>query len=100
LGAIVALLIVGALGGSNNDAPSDSSSTTFTDTTDVDSEGIEDLITAEMIVDVMPANQVTQFCDGYDLVGDYDLAFAAFKQGYTEADPSPEDVFDELLSRC
>jgi hypothetical protein len=54
----------------------------------------------ELIVTLMPPSQIRSFCRGYDLVGNYDLAFAAFKRGYTSRHPSPEVMFNELLSRC
>ena len=50
----------------------------------------------DLIVDLMPASQIRSFCRGYDLVGNYDLAFAAFKA----RNPSPEVMFNALLSRC
>jgi hypothetical protein len=60
-------------------------------------------ITAEMIVDGM-GSDTDEFCTNYFLVGDYDLALAAFSQGfsqtYTAPDPSAKEVFDELLTRC
>ena len=62
--------------------------------------GAGSAVTPEMIVDVMGPEKVQEFCDGYDAVGDYDTALAAFSKGYTQPDPPARDVFNELLSRC
>ncbi len=55
-----------------------------------------------MIVDITIAgnpNTLVKFCHAYRVVG-YDLALAAFKDGYDETDPSAEEVFREAVSRC
>ena len=57
-------------------------------------------ITAAMVVDVMGSNTVDEFCTNYFIVGNYDLAFAAFSQEYAQPSPSADEVFDELLNRC
>jgi hypothetical protein len=56
-------------------------------------------ITAEMLVDFSGPAMVEEFCDNYELLG-YELSLAAFSEGYTELDPSAEEVVDELVSRC
>jgi hypothetical protein len=56
-------------------------------------------ITAEMVVDFGGPALVAQFCDSYEVLG-YELSLAAFEQGYTEVDPSAEEMVDELASRC
>lgn len=58
-------------------------------------------ITAEMVVDAMDPTTVSNFCDAYYALGDYDAALTQFEGGYgTSQDPSAEEVFDELLGRC
>jgi hypothetical protein len=56
-------------------------------------------ITAEMLVDFSGPALVADFCDNYDVLG-YELALMAFSEGYTETDPSAQEVVDELISRC
>jgi hypothetical protein len=58
-------------------------------------------VTAEDVVDVMPASSITQFCTLYDQIADYDLALDSFTDGYGYGqNPSAQEVFDETLSRC
>lgn len=99
--AVIALLIVA--GYATDDSPTESNSN------DAESEARiaetigdapEFAISAELVVDTMDSATVEQFCTGYFNVGDYDLAFEAFRVGYSEPDPSAEEVFDELLTRC
>jgi hypothetical protein len=97
-GAVVALVIVGLLifGAISNALDGDDdSSNSPTVTTDTEFE-----ITAELIVDTMAASAIADFCQAYETLGNYEVAFAAFKTGYTDSDPAPEEVFDEALSRC
>jgi hypothetical protein len=64
----------------------------------------ESEITAEMVVDALGQDTADEFCTNYFLVDDYDLSLAAFTQGFSQTyrapDPSPKEVFDELLTRC
>jgi hypothetical protein len=57
-------------------------------------------VTAEMVVDLMPAAKMERFCDAYFALGNYDAALAQFDDGYTSQDLAAKEVFDELLSRC
>ena len=67
------------------------------DTTSGSSNGI----TAEMIVDTMPASTIAEFCYYVDVAPDYDTALDEFTQGYgTGRSPSAKKVFDEALTRC
>lgn len=93
---VVGVLILGASLGEEDTAttPSAPNVTTNSD------PAPEIEITAAMIVDVMGSDTVDEFCTNYFLIGDYDMAFAGFSQGYNEPDPSAEEVFDELLTRC
>lgn len=66
-------------------------------------EAAEAIVTPEMVMDVILANDpsaVVSFCAAYVVVGDRDLAFGAFSQAYTNPSPSAEEVFNEFLSRC
>jgi hypothetical protein len=56
-------------------------------------------ITAEMVVDFAGPAMTAEFCRNYEVLG-YELSLAAFSQGYTEVDPSAEEMVDELVSRC
>ena len=60
----------------------------------------QELVTPEMVVDLTfaKAGAKAEFCKAYRLLGD--AGFAAFKQGYTENQPSPRAVFNEAASRC
>lgn len=56
----------------------------------------------EIVVDTTLASNpgsLAEFCDAYTMLG-YDLAFESFKTGYTDSDPSPTAVFNEVISRC
>jgi hypothetical protein len=58
-------------------------------------------VTADDVVDAAPAGVVDTFCTLYDDIGSYDAALAAFADGYgTSQNPSAQEVFDEILSRC
>jgi hypothetical protein len=56
-------------------------------------------ITAEMVVDFAGPAMTAEFCRNYDMLG-YELSLVAFSEGYTEVDPSAEEMVDELVSRC
>lgn len=56
-------------------------------------------ITAEMVVDYAGPAMTQEFCDNYYVLG-YELSLAAFSEGYTEPDPSAQEMVDELVSRC
>lgn len=59
-------------------------------------------MTAEMVVDTMPASKIAEFCYYVDVAPDYDTALDEFTQGYGEPEglPSAKKVFDEGLTRC
>ena len=67
-------------------------------------EPVPATVSSADVVDYMEAESpgtVQQFCYLYVQIGDYDVAFAAFSDGYGYGqDPPAEEVFDELLSRC
>jgi hypothetical protein len=72
-----------------------------TDTKTSTTSGSSNGMTAEMIVDTMPASQIAEFCGYVDMAPDYDSALDAFTQGYgTGRSPSAKKVFDEALTRC
>jgi hypothetical protein len=67
-------------------------------------EGIEDLITPELIVDMMFESNPgleRRFCRGYELLG-YKLSLRSFAQGYGNEPgyPPARVVFQEAVSRC
>lgn len=55
-------------------------------------------VTAEMVVDALPADTLAQFCDAYALLGDAGLP--VFEQKYTATEPPADEVFAEAASRC
>jgi hypothetical protein len=64
-------------------------------------------VTADMVVDTLGAATITRMCDAYDELLQYlspSAAHAAgvdaFSTNYHHTDPSAEEVFDEILSRC
>jgi hypothetical protein len=62
-------------------------------------------ITPEMVVDLIIAENpgaAADFCQSLTMVGDGEMTFQAFKQGYGEGPPSApaRAVFDEFVSRC
>lgn len=61
---------------------------------------VDDTITAAMVVDAMQESQRQEFCTAYFTLNDYDLGLQFFSRHYDVPDPSAEEVFDELLSRC
>jgi hypothetical protein len=99
--AIAALIIAGLLVFSwiSNAIGGDETTTASAPMSSVDS-GPSYEITAEDVVDVMPTTTVTNFCNAYYTIGDYEVGLAQFSEGYTQSNPSAEEVFDELLSRC
>lgn len=64
------------------------------------SEPVDVSVTAEMVADTISTTQLQEFCDAYFGIGDYGAALEAFEDGYTELEPTAEEVFDELLTRC
>lgn len=93
LAVIAALAIIGNLVGDED------STTTNTPA----SEPVEIEITADMLVDTMSDAQIANFCANYEPLAAVDaeeLAYEAFTTGYTESDPAPRDVFNEMVSRC
>jgi hypothetical protein len=97
LGIIGGLLVLGAIGNAieDKDTTSSSSSSTY----EAPSNPYD--VTAEDVVDIMQPSAVSEFCREYDLIGDYDAALYAFTGGYgPRQDPSAQEVFDEMLSRC
>jgi hypothetical protein len=67
-------------------------------------EGIEDLITPELIVSMMFESNPDlkrQFCRGYELLG-YKISLRSFASGYGKEPgyPPARVVFEEALSRC
>jgi hypothetical protein len=100
---LIVLAVIGGLIllGSLTEATEEPTMTTTTPSIDepVGDTGFE--ITPEFLVDTMGSKQVEAFCTGYIGVADHDLALSSFAEGYgTDQDPSAEEVFDELLSRC
>jgi hypothetical protein len=59
---------------------------------------------AKVAVDIIEKGKpgiIDKFCSGYDMIGDHDTALAVFAKSYgTSTNPSAEEVFDEMLSRC
>jgi hypothetical protein len=68
---------------------------------DDSTSGSSNGMTAEMIVDTMPASTIAEFCYYVDQNADYDTSLDQFTQGYgTGRSPSAKKVFDEALTRC
>jgi hypothetical protein len=99
--AIAGLIIAGLLvfGWISNAVGGDETTASSAPISSVDS-GTSYEITAEDVVDVMSTTTVTNFCNAYYAIGDYEVGLAQFSEGYTQSNPSAEEVFDELLSRC
>ena len=102
---VVALLIV--VGNATEDSPAEKAAVQAESDARVDDalgsdpiDASEFEIPAELVVDAMGSDTISEFCVAYFNVGDYDLSLDAFSQGYVELDPSAEEVFDELLTRC
>ena len=65
------------------------------------SGGVSYEVTADDVVDATAPSVVDTFCTLYDEIGDYTAALGAFADGYgTSQNPSAQEVFDEMLSRC
>jgi hypothetical protein len=65
------------------------------------SGGVSYEVTADDVVDAAAPGVVDTFCTLYDDIGNYDAALDAFADGYgTSQNPSAQEVFDEILSRC
>jgi hypothetical protein len=101
------LMVAPLLGVDPLDALGDADTKTSTPPVDVPSavddtaSGSSNGMTAEMIVDTMPASTIAEFCYYIDVAPDYDTALDEFTQGYgTGRSPSAKKVFDEALTRC
>jgi hypothetical protein len=101
------LMVAPLLGVDPLDALGDADTKTSTPPVDVPSavddtaSGSSNGMTAEMIVDTMPASTIAEFCYYVDVAPDYDTALEEFTQGYgTGRSPSAKKVFDEALTRC
>jgi hypothetical protein len=101
------LMVAPLLGVDPLDALGDADTKTSTPPVDVPSavdntaSGSSNGMTAEMIVDTMPASTIAEFCYYVDVAPDYDTALDEFTQGYgTGRSPSAKKVFDEALTRC
>jgi hypothetical protein len=101
------LMVAPLLGVDPLDALGDADTKTSTPPVDVPSavddtaSGSSNGMTAEMIVDTMPASTIAEFCYYVDMAPDYDTALEEFTQGYgTGRSPSAKKVFDEALTRC
>ena len=91
---VLALIAIGAF---TNSDDSGSSYTPSTSSVDV---GTEYEVTADEVVDVMGPAAEAEFCGYYDQLG-YSAGFTAFEGGYGSGqDPSAQEVYDELVSRC
>jgi hypothetical protein len=101
------LMVAPLLGVDPLDALGDADTKTSTPPVEVPSamddtaSGSSNGMTAEMIVDTMPASTIAEFCYYVDVAPDYDTALDEFTQGYgTGRSPSAKKVFDEALTRC
>jgi hypothetical protein len=95
---VAALFVLGWISNAvDGDTATVDTPTTFTGSS---STGSSFDVTAELVVDTMPAAQVTEFCTYYAQLGDA-AGYAAFANGYgTSQNPNAREVFDELVSRC
>ena len=69
---------------------------------DKPAKAAEELVTAEMVVDLTVAQNpasIRQFCKGLGILGPK-LSFKSYKAGYGDGPPSARAVFDETASRC